>query len=367
MHIASIFESIAIWWWVEKVQSLLSKWLVKKGYKFTHILLENKAPCYSHSGYIYSLNKKFIPWFGLKKIFLLFLIAYKVKKYCKEKYIDIILGQWDFFFMVTWLAKIFFANKSISIAVVHTSIRMWPIFVQKVLLFFLRRHDHIVLISQSEIDYFVSTYGIDKKKLTLVYNPIELDEFLDRYKNAVMPSEIRPGMYTFINIARFTYQKWQERLLKAFKMLHEEIPNTSLILIWSGDGLQEIKNYIEQNNLSWSIQLLNPKKDIIPYLKYSDCFVLSSRFEWFPMVLIEALAAKLPIISVNCPTGPSEIVQDDWLVSDNEDIVSSLYVKMKEIYQKNDAYGDTRTTLLKKFDQKTSIQKREQLIQKLND
>lgn len=361
MHIASLFASIGIWWWVEKVQAMLSKWIVWLGYTFTHIVMEDKQPRYDYDGNVFSCEQKFIPWFWLRKIISLIRMAFRVKKYCNTQSVDVFIWQWDFFFMVTGLAKIF-GNKSRTVAVVHTSLRMRPSVIRWFLLAFLRVHDHIVVISNDEFSYLVNTYHLPETKLSLIYNAIDLPIFCTAIENSVEPVYINKQIYTFLHIWRLSYQKWQERLVQAFQLLHTEFTDTQLLIIGDGPYKDTIQSYITTD----SIKMLGKLDNIVPYLKYADCFVLSSRFEWFPMVLIEALAADLPSIAVDCPTWPSEIIQSNLLVPDDQYVIENLYKTMKKIYLDPSIYiSSVGYSLLQQFDQNNNVTKWKKVLDTL--
>ena len=69
-------------------------------------------------------------------------------------------------------------------------------------------------------------------------------------------------------------------------------------------------SFIKKNNLSKFVKIVNFKKNPYTYLKKSDLFILTSKYEGLPNVLLEAMTLKKFIISTNCPTGPKEILQN---------------------------------------------------------
>ncbi len=110
-----------------------------------------------------------------------------------------------------------------------------------------------------------------------------------------------------INIGRFTDQKDQMTLLKSLNHLKDKIAYEAVIV---GRGILkiELKNYINKNNLNKNIKLLNFVENPFNLIKQADLFILSSKYEGLPNVLLEALVLKKFIISSNCPTGPKEIL-----------------------------------------------------------
>ena len=98
-------------------------------------------------------------------------------------------------------------------------------------------------------------------------------------------------------------------LLKAINLLKDKV-NIKLIIVGEGENKKKLENYININNLKKNIKILNFIQNPYPLIKSSDIFILSSRFEGLPNVLLEAAVLKKYIISTNCPTGPSEIIKN---------------------------------------------------------
>ena len=98
-------------------------------------------------------------------------------------------------------------------------------------------------------------------------------------------------------------------LLKAFKKVDKKI-NCELLIIGYGPNEFQIKNYVKDNNLDNKIKILKYQENPFKFIKTSDVCVLTSRYEGLPNILLESLTLKKFIISTNCPTGPSEILNN---------------------------------------------------------
>jgi glycosyltransferase involved in cell wall biosynthesis len=133
---------------------------------------------------------------------------------------------------------------------------------------------------------------------------------------------------TILSIGRLANQKGFDLLIRSFALIAEKHPDWKLQII--GDDYGE-KNYllglIDKFALKDSVSLIPATKHIANYYKSSGFYVLSSRFEGLPMVLIEALSFGMPIVAFDCPTGPAEIVNDH----------NGLLVKNGNIYKLADA------------------------------
>lgn len=134
-----------------------------------------------------------------------------------------------------------------------------------------------------------------------------------------------PANKTFLAVGRLTYQKGFDLLLKAWKPVVELYPDWALQIVGSGEDHQVLTKLVTDLELSRSVQLVPATPDVQAYYKNAAYYVMSSRFEGLPMVLLEALSFGLPIVSFDCDTGPSDIVipgENGWLCE--ADSVSSL-------------------------------------------
>ena len=170
-----------------------------------------------------------------------------------------------------------------------------------------------------------------KKQLQIsskfIYNPVIFD-FKIKKKDNKFDKKLK-----ILNIGRLTDQKDQITLLKALNLLKKNnIPFLAKI-IGSGYKYDELENYIKQNNLKNEVKLLGYKEKAYKFMNKASVFILSSKYEGLPNVLIEAQQFNLPIISTNCPSGPNEILMNGKLgelypVSNYR----SLYKKIEEFY-----------------------------------
>ena len=151
---------------------------------------------------------------------------------------------------------------------------------------------------------------IDKEfkiKSLCIYNPFDDRIAKKKSKKKIKINFFKNNYNNFINIGRMTDQKDQLLILKAFNKL-KNIINFKLIILGKGKNKKYLQNYIQENNLSKKIKLIGYKKNPYPYIKKANIFILSSKFEGLPNVLLEAQYLKKIIISTDCPTGPKEIL-----------------------------------------------------------
>lgn len=113
-----------------------------------------------------------------------------------------------------------------------------------------------------------------------------------------------------VTIGRLTHQKNYIHLLKAWKEIYNLIPDWKLNIYGEGEHLQRLTDYIEQNSLQ-NVFLKGVTSNVQKVYEQSAFFVMSSKYEGLPMVLIEAQSFGLPIVSYNCPYGPSDVISSN--------------------------------------------------------
>lgn len=113
-----------------------------------------------------------------------------------------------------------------------------------------------------------------------------------------------------IAVGRLFEQKRIDRLIEAFALIADKYPDWYIDIFGNGPLLADITALIESHHLQNRVHLNPATKQISSEYKSSQFFVLSSDYEGFGLVIIEAMACGLPVVSTNCPFGPSEIIED---------------------------------------------------------
>ena len=112
-----------------------------------------------------------------------------------------------------------------------------------------------------------------------------------------------------LGVGRLTRQKGFDRLIRAFAVVAREHPDWHLRICGSGPRLEALQRLIARRRLGRRVTLAGPVPSIEQEMANASLLVLSSRFEGFPLVVLEAMSMGLPVVSFDCPTGPREIVE----------------------------------------------------------
>ena len=163
---------------------------------------------------------------------------------------------------------------------------------------FYHNADHLICQSNEmleDIYSFIPKYTVPA---TVIYNPIEN---IPPYINKGSKKQI-------ISIGRLDPQKNHQLLIKAFDKIKNTIPH-SLVIIGDGSEYNNLRKIIVKKGLEDRVQLTGFIENVWDEYSNSALFVLSSNYEGFPNVILEAMANSTPVVSSDCPSGPKEIIQ----------------------------------------------------------
>lgn len=113
-----------------------------------------------------------------------------------------------------------------------------------------------------------------------------------------------------IAVGRYSVQKSFNRLIDAFSLLAPKFPEWSVDIFGEGPLRDKMQQQIDRLGQTERIHLLPPTHEIYSEYQQSQFFVLSSDFEGFGLVIVEAMACGIPVVATDCPYGPSEIIDD---------------------------------------------------------
>ena len=198
---------------------------------------------------------------------------------------------------------------------------------------------HLHLVQTQGIAQWLHQRGLARRTAVL---PNSIVWPLPRFAPLVNPGDfIRTDQKLILAVGTKLHQKGFDRLVAAFAGLQADFPDWSLAIV----GIQDVP-YHGVNQAARLRQLMGSETPrlILPgnvgnvgdWYRASSLFVLSSRFEGYPNVLLEAMASGLPCLAVDCPTGPSDLIDpglNGWLVPESvasADLTPSLRLAMED-------------------------------------
>jgi glycosyltransferase involved in cell wall biosynthesis len=200
-----------------------------------------------------------------------------------------------------------------------------------------------------------------------IYNPLNINEILRLSKIKVKNNFFKKKFINIINVARFEEEKDHLTLLKSINLLKDN-KKIRLLLIGGGNTRKKILEYIKLNKLTKIVKIINYRQNPYPFIKKSSLFILSSRFEGLPNVLLEAIALNKFIISSDCSTGPREILFKNkggllFKVSDYIGLSKQIlfFISNRKICNKKLLFAKSK---LYRFDEKNNLNKYLKLVKR---
>ncbi|WP_419870648.1 glycosyltransferase [Chryseobacterium sp. CT-SW4] len=172
---------------------------------------------------------------------------------------------------------------------------------------FYNSYEKIIAQSDDMMKDLIDNFGIKKKKIVKINNPVDFDFIEEKLKISEKPESFKYNYKNVVAIGNLSARKGFDNLLKVFSRLKNE----KILLHILGDGqdkevLHQMKEMLGLEHVIFHGRQENPYQ----FLKYADLFILSSRYEGFPNVLLEAGACGTYSLANNCPGGINEIIQN---------------------------------------------------------
>ena len=242
------------------------------------------------------------------KVMNVFKRAYKLKQLIKKERFDYVYG---FMETANFPTALVFKDAALS---VHCNPRELSFFESTLLKLTYPRVKNIIAVSEDVASILRSDFSL--KSVSRIYNPVDAADILAQVKEPY----VHPKPY-IVALGRFHEVKRYDLLINAYansKMKQD----CDLIIVGDGELRTDLEDQVNRLQLHQKVHFAGTQSNPFPYLAGARFLTLSSRTEAFPMVLIEALALKCPVVATDCPTGPREIVRDgeNGLLVENENM-----------------------------------------------
>ncbi|MDQ0206799.1 glycosyltransferase [Alkalicoccobacillus murimartini] len=238
-----------------------------------------------------------------------------IRQYLSKHKPDVLISAKDYINLIVLLAKKLTRVPTKIIVSSHVNIteqaRRLPQFnkVKRGISIMYRFADDIVCVSKGVADDIHQVSGVSDKKIHVIYNPIVTTELLKNGENVVEHPWFDQNQEVIVTVGRLHVQKDYKTLLHAFKKVNEVRPNTRLMIVGDGPEKDTLTKLTAELNLKEVVDFVGFQTNPYPYMKKADLFVLSSAWEGFGNVLIEAFAMGTTVVATDCPSGPAEILE----------------------------------------------------------
>ena len=199
--------------------------------------------------------------------------------------------------------------------------------------------DSIIAQTEEMKDELVGI-GLPSDRIHVLHNFIDEEKITEKVSIAAPFKE--DSTTRFVSVGRIAYQKGYDILIRAFKIVNDRNPNSELYIIGSYEGgnktiYDELVNLIEELNLAGKVFFTGYTDNPYKYIKNASAYVLSSRYEGLPNVLIESQFLNVPAAATKCIPIISRIIKEGYngFLADNENPHSLANAMMSAIKLKN--------------------------------
>lgn len=290
-----------------------------------------------------------------KAVFLLFL-----ELYCYNPDIIITFSK-EIAIFCCFLKKFFLLkNTKLIIREVNIQSKLNKSIIKKMLMKFFYKNADVIISQSKDMTNDILNYSkVSEEKIIEINNPVDMLYVEKKLKNKYIIFD--KNYYNLVCVGRLEYQKGFDLIIKIMARLKKE--KIKLYILGEGKEKERLEKLIKSLKLEESVYLLGKKKNPYIYMENADLFILSSRFEGFPNVLLEANACGIYAICNNSLGGINQIIENDIngciLDFSNEELVAE---KIKiELNKKRDR-EEIKEIILQKYGISQIIQKYENLF-----
>ena len=293
----------------QRVASLLSReWA--KSHEVTIALFDASGMTYDHGGRIVELRAPVWPipfnFFHLKGAYVVCMRAARLARLIRRERPDRIISFMEYANVPAIIASALTGRlPRLTISVRNKPAYVLPFFrdrLQALLLY--RLPGRVVALSEGVRRELASACRLPLERTSFVPNPVVMRNAQDAARETPPPL---PERYV-LGAGRLVPQKGFERLLRAFHRLDR--PALHLVILGEGTERANLLRLARELGLEGRLHLPGFVADVETWYRHAACFVLSSRYEGWGNVLMEALANECPVVSFDCDYGPSEILED---------------------------------------------------------
>lgn len=170
--------------------------------------------------------------------------------------------------------------------------------------------DGVVAVSRGVADDLSNTIDLPRERIRIIYNPVVVPELFELATEPVDHPWFRVGEPPVVlSVGRLTAEKDYPTLLRAFSLVIRARP-VRLVILGEGEERAGLEAMVRHLGLEDVVSLPGFAKNPYAYMSKATVFVLSSAWEGFGNVLVEAMAVGTSVISTDCPNGPAEILEN---------------------------------------------------------
>lgn len=294
---------------VERIRLVLAREFVLAGHTVEFLLMQSRGELLVEAEQAFSVVD--LKCTRVRKL------SFPLARYLRRRRPDVLLaGMWPLTGIASQTAR-FSSPKTRVIVSEHVDFRFTPSlkkFEKKVLkkighIIYSPAH-RIVAVSHGVADSLRESVGIPGKKITVIHNPVRpvMIGTISRDDKTLLETWLKSSI-RLIAVGALKEQKRFDVLLKALANM-SSYNDAELLILGEGQLRAKLEQQAEELGLSERVHMPGFRENVHDYFTHASCFVLSSSWEGFGNVVVEALSVGCAVVSTDCPSGPREILND---------------------------------------------------------
>lgn len=300
---------------------------------------------------------------GVKRIFTLWIPLIKVLKSSEYDVIFSTAGGTGIplviaSFFARYKGKIVVSERNTLRPSSKNRLKAWTLFRLKKWLYL--NVDFVTAVSDSIAKEIKDYLKIEETKIRVVNNPIVNGQIAIQSSDNTFDPFWGRETPMILAVGRLVGQKDYPTLVTAFEKVLFEVPTAKLFILGKGPLHKEIESFIQSKGLEHKVKLGGFDKNPFKYMKSCAVFVLSSKHEGMPGVLIQAMSLGAACVSTDCPTGPNELIEDGkngYLVPVGDEVaMAQRIVSLLSYPQQRSVLGANAIRSVQRFHEKEAIE-----------
>ena len=232
---------------------------------------------------------------------------------------------------------------------------------------FYRFADKIIAVSEGIKANLIEEFNITPRCIEVLRNPIDLNRISELCKLPLEHNFFQEKVPIICSVGRLVPQKGFDILLKAFRNITLEM-DARLVILGDGPEMESLSRLANDLAIEEKVSLAGFQNNPYKFMYKADIFVLSSRYEGLPVVILEAMACGAPVVSTDCKSGPREILQNGkfgiLIPSNDINALSTAIVGLLKDKTLRESFSISGKQRVKEFAVERIVSKYEEMIYK---
>lgn len=341
----------------ERIISIIFNFLNRKKFEPILVLLKNEGP------YLEDIPKD-IQIIDLQATQARYAII-KIIRTIKQVKPDIVFSTLGYLNILIAMIKpflskdiIFIARESNTVSVQNKQ-EKYPVLFDLLYKVFYNNFDKIISQSDYMKKDLIDNYNIMKDKIEVIYNPVNITK-IETLANENMTNFYKNDKFNLLTVGRLDYQKGYDLLIEAMRKLDKKF---YLTILGQGEDAAKLEQLAKSFDIEDNITFAGFQSNPYIYMIHADLFILSSRYEGLPNVVLEANACGTPVVAFNCPGGIGEIIENgvNGFLCECENI-DELAEKINKASSHNFDKNKIKRLIKNKYDANTIIKHYEKIF-----